>query len=422
MDNGETQRRACGRTLGQRYELIRWAAGGAHASVWIARHKRLQVEVAVKFLDEAFVARPAAQLQFAKEARTAASISSNHVVRIFDYGVDQEGRPYIVMELLRGEDLATRIDREGSLSLEVVSRILTHACKGLTRAHAAGIVHRDIKPHNIFLCEPVDDGPFNAKLLDFGVATSNVEDPEHTLHGTLVGTPLYMSPEQAAGNEVDHRSDLYSLATTIFHALAGRPPFQSKNVPNLMARIATEPAPNIGRYCTKLPPEICAWFHKALRKNPSQRFPTARAMADSFVAASKSAAFNEWSSPEIDLRALLEARKRYVSKSIEPRSDCIVRLSHPDDENVDDGVNAEATLSISDLEFDAVMASNNHIRSTPPAPPPTRKPSVGRRLPFKRIAAAAVILCVAIAVGIALGSRSESAHHPAELQTAEGAH
>lgn len=419
MNYGDKQRRACGRTLGQRYEIIRWAAGGAHASVWIARHKRLQVEVAVKFLDEAFVARPAAQLQFAKEARTAASISSNHVVRIFDYGVDQEGRPYIVMELLRGEDLATRMAREGSLALEVVSRILTHACKGLTRAHAAGIVHRDIKPHNIFLCEPVDDGPFNAKLLDFGVATSSVEEPEHTLHGTLVGTPLYMSPEQAAGNEVDHRSDLYSLATTVFHALAGRPPFRSRNVPSLMARIATEPAPNIGRYCTKLPPEICAWFHRALRKNPSQRFPTARAMADSFVAASKNAAFTEWSSPEIDLRALLEARKRYIAKSIEPSSDRIVRFNHPQNSTLDDGVDAEATLSISDLEFDAVMSSHSRPCSTPPASLSTPEPSVGRRLPFKRIAAAAVILCVAVAVGIALGSRSESSAHRGELQTAE---
>ena len=391
-----------GRVVGQRYEIVRRLAGGAHASVWIARHKRLEVEVAVKFLHEAFASRQGARAQFAKEARTAASIRSRHVVRIFDYGVDHEGCPYIVMELLQGEDLRNRIRRCHQLPVDVVSEVLTQACKGLSRAHAAGIVHRDIKPHNIFLSETVDEAPFQAKLLDFGVAAWGLEDLEQTPHGTLIGTPLYMSPEQALGGEVDHRSDLYSLATSIYHALAGRPPFRSKNIPHLMASIITEPAPNIARFCPSLPPDACAWFHKALQKKPSARFSTAREMAETFWAACCKVHASEWSSPAIDLVSLLEARRRYVERSIEPAPSHVLRAHEPADDE-DEGVNAEATLSVSDLELDALMAGRRLATSQSSSKDQaSERTSAGFR---KRnsFAAVALITILAFLAGIVLG-------------------
>lgn len=418
-----TPRVEVGRVVGQRYEIVRWLAGGAHASVWLARHKRLQVEVAVKFLHEAFAARQGACAQFAKEARTAASIRSRHVVRIFDYGVDHEGFPYIVMEFLRGEDLADRIKRSHRLPLEVVCEVLTQACKGLSRAHAAGIVHRDVKPHNIFLSETVDEGPFQAKLLDFGVAAWGREDLEHTPHGNLIGTPLYMSPEQAAGGEVDHRSDLYSLATSIFHALAGRPPFQSKNVPHLMASIITEPAPSIGRFCPGVGPEACAWFQKALQKKASSRFSTAREMAEAFWSACRGADASEWSSPEIDLRALLEARRRYEARSIEPPPNRLVRPRDPDDD--DEGVNAEATLSVSDLEFDAIMSDRRHARTRvddAPGPPTSSAEKPRRGLKRSSLAVVAIVLLVALVAGILMGRRSETPSGGPDTQNAGLAH
>ncbi|MFW5741527.1 MAG: serine/threonine-protein kinase [Myxococcota bacterium] len=393
-----------GRLVGQRYELVRWLAGGAHASIWVARHTRLHMDVAIKFLHEAFVVRRAARLQFAREARTAASIRSRHVVRIFDFGVDHEGSPYIVMELLHGEDLASRLARACQLDLSIVARVLTHACSGLGRAHAAGVVHRDVKPHNIFLSETADEGPFLAKLLDFGVAAREVHDLEQTPSGHLVGTPLYMSPEQAAGHTVDHRSDLYSLATSAYHALAGRPPFTSKSVPHLMAKIITEPPPAIGRFCPSLPPAVQSWFQKALRKRPSDRFGTAREMADTFGAAALTAGSHEWSSPEIDLYALLEAQHQHQRAPIDSSPDRIMRAEQPSPDGEE--TNAEATLSVSELELDAVMSVRQRARCLPISSPRSAPPASRTRSSSTWVVAAVVVLLLAVLAGILLGSRT----------------
>ena len=176
-----------------------------------------------KFIEEELERDEGLRARFAREATLSAQIRSPHVVQIIDHGEDSGGDLFLVMELLQGESLGALLEREGTLSLQTVAQILHQVGKGLSRAHEAGIVHRDIKPDNIFLC-PDEDG-FLAKVLDFGIARSEQmwkKPMPMTSSGVLLGTPLYMSPEQArARSKVDTRSDLYSLAVVAYHAITG---------------------------------------------------------------------------------------------------------------------------------------------------------------------------------------------------------
>ena len=255
-------------------------------SVWAAWHITLNVEVAVKFIDPQYVSNPDAWSRFSQEAMAAAKIKSPHVVGVLDFGTDDHHRPYLAMELLQGEELASLLDREPTLPIPMVSRILNQACKGLARAHSARIVHRDIKPDNLFLCE--DEDGFHLKILDFGIAKmGNVGISTHrTGTGQVLGTPLFMSPEQAYGNRpVDHRSDLYSLAVVIYRCLTGYVPFESDGVGELIVAITTQIPRPPSHLRAGLPPGLDPWFQRALAKEPELRFRNAKEMADSFAVA-----------------------------------------------------------------------------------------------------------------------------------------
>src|SRR5262245_31166251 len=158
---------APGTRIGGKYRLERSLAKGGMGSVWVARHEQLDALVAVKFMDPSLADTTAAVARFEREAKAAAQLSSPHIVRVQDFGVD-DGTPFMVMELLRGEDLATRLDREGRLSLGAASAIVTQACKGLKVAHDAGLVHRDIKPRNVFCALQGEEDVI--KIVDFGIA------------------------------------------------------------------------------------------------------------------------------------------------------------------------------------------------------------------------------------------------------------
>ncbi len=189
-----------GYVVSDRFQLTRLLGRGGMGSVWVARHLSLNIDVAIKFIDATAGARDDLRSRFAQEARTAARIQSPHVVNILDYGFDG-ARPFIAMELLRGESLGVRLARERRLSPATTSTILTQAARGLTRAHALGIVHRDLKPDNLFLCRDDDDpAGLHVKLLDFGIARDDTPlagAVHRTGTGQLLGTPAYMSPEQA---------------------------------------------------------------------------------------------------------------------------------------------------------------------------------------------------------------------------------
>jgi len=265
-----------------KFRLNRMIGRGGMGSVWHATHIGLDTECAVKFIEGEFAALPEAHQRFEREAKAAAQLRSPHVVQIMDNGV-WEGRPYIAMELLDGEDLRKRL-ATGKMAPTEVSSILTQVCRALAKAHALGIVHRDIKPDNIFLVR--DDDREIAKVLDFGIAKrSDTLDGSNTRTGAMLGTPYYMSPEQAQGvKSVDHRSDLWSLAVIAYQAIVGQLPFQSEALGDLLVKIIVQPAPTPSMVA-QVPPGFDAWWAKAIQRDPAQRFQSAKDFAESLTLA-----------------------------------------------------------------------------------------------------------------------------------------
>jgi len=287
-----------GQVVAGRFRLVDQIGRGGMGSVWTANHLTLKVDVAVKFMDGAFNVGDESMLKrFQKEATAAASIASPYVVTILDYGKDESGRPYLAMELLKGEELEQRLEREGPLPLPLMKKVIVETCRGLTAAHAAGVIHRDLKPENVFLCsEPHradESGAFtevSVKLLDFGIARADRElsgTGNLTITGQLLGTPMYMSPEQALGRkDVDGRSDLYSLGVVAYKCLTGQPPYEeSETVGEIIVSITTKEPRDPTSLRKDLPPAVVAWMKKALHKDRDQRFQTAKDMADAFAEA-----------------------------------------------------------------------------------------------------------------------------------------
>jgi serine/threonine-protein kinase len=276
--------RAPGQVIAGRFRLVQKLGEGGMGSVWVAQHVTLKVHVAIKFMDTAFASGDETSLKrFHQEATAAAAIQSPYVVKILDYGNDTAGRPYLAMELLRGEDLDHRLERGGPLPLEVVQQIVTESCRGLAAAHAEGVVHRDLKPENIFLCKEAEG--FSAKILDFGIARATHELATRgnlTLTGQLLGTPMYMSPEQALGRkDVDFRSDLYSLGVVAFQALTAVTPYEeSETVGEIIVSITTKAPRDAALLRPELPGTVVRWLEKCLAKKPEDRFGSAKEMAD----------------------------------------------------------------------------------------------------------------------------------------------
>ena len=276
---------APGVIVGGRYRLQRVLARGGMGSVWVGWHTQLDVPVAVKFMDPSLAADPAARERFEREAKAAAQLRSPHVVQVLDYGVEND-RPFLVMERLEGEDLRDRLRRVGRLSLESASRILNQCCKALRLAADSGIVHRDLKPGNIFLAK--SGGDEVVKILDFGVAKTTLPGKisgDSTQTGVLLGSPHYMSPEQARGaRSVDHRSDLWSMGVILFHVVTGKKPFSGAQLGDVIVKICSDPLPRASDYAPDLPPSVDYFFQRALERSPALRFQSAREMAASFQA------------------------------------------------------------------------------------------------------------------------------------------
>ena len=258
---------------------------GAMGAVWVADHLTLKTEVAVKFISAALAADNAEIVaRFEQEASVAAQIKSPHVVQTFDQGVMEGGTPYIVMELLEGESMGQRLERTGRLSLRQTAQVITQVARALSKAHELGIVHRDIKPDNIFLTT-TDDGLF-CKVLDFGIA-KQTQLPKMgglTNPGVMIGTPEYMSPEQVlSAKDVDYSADLWALAVTAYYALTGGMPFTADALGALCVALLKAEFPPPSTFRAELPPGIDEWFGKALHKEPDERFGAAREMALALV-------------------------------------------------------------------------------------------------------------------------------------------
>jgi serine/threonine-protein kinase len=269
--------------IARKYRLERLLARGGMGEVWAARDEHLGRPVALKFIDPK-LDDSELRARFEREAQAAARLATPHVVQIFEHGVDAD-RPYIVMELLEGETLASRLKREPRLSLSEAATLTVHIGRALRKAHNAGIVHRDLKPLNIFLARTDDE--VIAKVLDFGVAKARLsgDEVEATLTGDVLGSPKYMSPEQAQGlRSVDHRSDLFSLGVILFRVVTGHMPFRGESAVAVGVSMCTEGSRIATQLAPDLPPDIDAFFSRALALETADRFQNVGELVEAFVA------------------------------------------------------------------------------------------------------------------------------------------
>ena len=268
------------RRLG-RYRLQAPIGRGGMNEVWLAWDETLRRNVALKILRLADGADAHEIARFEREARAASRLSSPHTIRIFDFGASDDGVHYIAMEYLAGADLAAVVKARGPMPPGRAVHVVRQACESLQEAHERGIVHRDIKPHNLFLTRVGTEWDF-VKLLDFGIA--RVHEPEgsvtRTRTGTIKGTPTYMAPEVCAGERAIAASDIYSLGATLYFLLAGTPPFDEGSLARLMyAHLHEQPVPPSQRRGAPLPERLEDVVMRCLAKLPQERFPTVAALS-----------------------------------------------------------------------------------------------------------------------------------------------
>jgi serine/threonine-protein kinase len=264
-----------GDVLAGRYRVERVLAMGGMGIVVAARHVQLNQRVAVKVLTHQADSSQA-NARFLTEAKASALLRSDHVVHVSDVGTLDNGKPFMVMELLDGEDLSQVLESEGKLPIEQAVDYVLQACEGLAEAHAARIVHRDLKPGNLFRVRK-KDGSELIKVLDFGVSKALSQDvrAEGTVTTTdaVFGSPLYMSPEQmTSATKADERSDIWSLGVVLYELLTRRMPFDAESMAGLAVRIATDPPDRLLTVLPDAPPELEAVIMKCLEKKPEARY------------------------------------------------------------------------------------------------------------------------------------------------------
>ena len=272
--------------IANKYRILRELGRGGMGTVYEAVHTGIGKHVALKFLECEVDRDQLSRARFLREAQTASLVESPHIVHVFDSGCSDDGTPFMVLELLRGEDLRARLRREGRLSVEDAVTIIEQTLRALVRTHAAGIVHRDLKPENIFLCD--QDGPsILVKLLDFGI--SKVTRSEATLdtlthEGVVLGTAYYMSPEQARGeDDLDGRSDLYGLGSIFFEMLAGRTPHVGNVYHAVLVDICTRDASDVRLLAPHISESIAKIIERALSRDREARYPNAEAFLDALA-------------------------------------------------------------------------------------------------------------------------------------------
>lgn len=276
-----------GTILAEKFRVERVLGQGNMGVVLLATHLQLDQQVALKFLLPSALSQSELEARFAQEARAAAKIKSEHVVRVIDVSVLENGAPYIVMEYLEGTDLAKQLARRGPLPVRLAVSHILQACEALAEAHTAGIVHRDLKLSNLFVASYPDGAPC-IKILDFGISKYNIpgSDPDLSMTDTaaVMGSPLYMSPEQMRSTRnVDGRSDIWALGIILYELVAGRVPFDAQTMPLLCSMVLQDQPPPLGPRVRDLPKGFEAVVLRCLAKDRTQRYQNvlelARALA-----------------------------------------------------------------------------------------------------------------------------------------------
>ena len=267
-----------GATVAGKYRIRRVVGGGSMGLVCEAEHMEIGKRVAIKLIDASLVGMNDIAMRFRQEARATSLVESHHIVQVFDVGTDERLGLYQVMEYLTGEDLATRLAREKLLAPDLAVRIGVQVARGLAKAHEAGVVHRDLKPANIFLCTTEDDQPL-VKILDFGI--SKVVDSSRaasapglklTRDGMVVGTPQYMSPEQAQGFSLDERTDVWSLGLVLYEMLAGRPAYRElPTYEQFIIHLVSKPPDPLRESAPWVPDELARVVHAAVEHDVARR-------------------------------------------------------------------------------------------------------------------------------------------------------
>jgi serine/threonine protein kinase len=288
-----------GSIVAGKYRVLKVIGSGGMGTVWEGVHVVLGTRVAIKFIKPRFSDQAEARARFEIEARAAAKLKTKHAVHVYDYGVSPEGLPYIVMEFLEGESLSDAVITRGPLAPSEVAQIIGQAARALSRAHAAGVVHRDLKPDNIFLARTDDDVeglPYVVKLVDFGIAKM-FDEPEDghgsrppspmggpTREGTVIGTPNFMAPEQlTVGGAPGPLTDLWSLGACTFAAMTGRLPFEGDVLGDIVLKVCASPMPAPSKINPGVPPGFDAWFARACSRDPTRRFQTPDELAQALA-------------------------------------------------------------------------------------------------------------------------------------------
>jgi eukaryotic-like serine/threonine-protein kinase len=273
-----------GTTLRGTYRIVRALDQGGMGMVFEAEHVRLKRRVAVKVLAQHLAKDAHALARFNREAEIISQLQHPHVVHVTDFDTTEAGEPYLVMELLAGESLAARLERERCLPILDVLKLAHQVSSGLAAAHMASIVHRDLKPANIFLTQVAGQGTV-VKLLDFGISKRAGGAKGLTGEFDILGTPDYMAPEQALGKtaQVDHRGDQYALAVITYEMLAGRTPFEGDDVMEVLRQVISSEPPLIEQVAPHVPVEVGEVLRRAMSKDPDQRFSSITDFADALL-------------------------------------------------------------------------------------------------------------------------------------------
>jgi serine/threonine protein kinase len=300
-----------GQTLRSTYRILSVLEQGGMGTVYRGEHLRLRRPVAIKVLAQHLVDEPAALMRFRSEAEIISQLHHPHVVHVLDFDTTEHGDPYIVMELLTGETLSRRLSREHVLGIREIVQVVTQTAGGLLVAHAAGVVHRDLKPDNVFLLEMQDASVF-VKLLDFGISKRTASHARMTGEFEVLGTPDYMAPEQILNTaQTDHRADQWSLAAITYEMLSGRIPFYSDNVGRTLAKVLNEDPPALSSAVPGVSQAIAEVVRRGLAKAPVDRFPSIVEYAEALA---RAAGFS--STPS--LLAWSEEQTTHVRKSYTP--------------------------------------------------------------------------------------------------------
>ena len=270
---------SAGQLLGS-YKLLERLGAGGMGEVWRAEDTKLLRELAIKILPAQLASDPEWKSRFLREARTVAQLNHPNIATIYNIEETRDNTLFIAMELVQGESVAAMISRGGRIMAADAVRIAVHVADGLSEAHAKGIIHRDIKPDNILV------SPRFVKVLDFGIAkkVGGTADPGLTQGGMVMGTPHYMSPEQALGRPVDPRTDIFSLGVVLYEMLSGTKPFTGEAITEVMLKIVMSEARDISTTATGITPKLADIVRRCMAKEPDQRFPNCDELRDQLAA------------------------------------------------------------------------------------------------------------------------------------------